>query len=76
METPRGDGILRQEIPSSWNGYKLAWGRGILLMMEEAAKAGLPEPALEEYAGGIQVTFLKSSTERIVSGNRSVTLGH
>jgi len=31
-------------------------------MMEEAAKAGLPEPALEEYAGGIQVTFLKSST--------------
>ena len=32
-------------------------------MMEEAAKAGLPEPALEEYAGGIQVTFLKSMIE-------------
>jgi ATP-dependent DNA helicase RecG len=34
-------------------------------MMEEAAKAGLPEPVLEEYAGGIQVTFLKTSTETV-----------
>jgi len=34
-------------------------------MMEEAAKAALPEPAIEEYAGGIQVTFLKSSTETV-----------
>ena len=37
-------------------------------MMEEAAKEGLPEPALEEYAGGIQVTFLKSSTETVGKG--------
>ena len=68
--------MLKQEHPSKRRnplianaffryGYIEAWGRGILLMMEEAAKAGLPEPALEEYAGGIQVTFLKSSTETV-----------
>ncbi|MBE0637780.1 MAG: winged helix-turn-helix transcriptional regulator [Bacteroidales bacterium] len=66
--------LLKQEHPSKRRnplianvffryGYIEAWGRGILLMMEEAAKAGLPEPVLEEYAGGIQVTFLKNSTE-------------
>ena len=71
--------MLKQEHPSKRRnpliantffryGYIEAWGRGILLMMEEAAKAGLPEPALEEYAGGIQVTFLKSSTETVGKG--------
>ena len=63
--------MLKQEHPSKRRnplianaffryGYIEAWGRGILLIMEEAAKAGLPEPVIEEYAGGIQVTFFKS----------------
>ncbi len=68
--------MLKQEHPSKRRnplianaffryGYIEAWGRGILLMMEEAAKAGLPEPVIEEYAGGIQVTFYKSSTKTV-----------
>ncbi len=68
--------MLKQEHPSKRRnplianaffryGFIEAWGRGILLMMEEAAKAGLPEPVIEEYAGGIQVTFFKSSTKSV-----------
>ena len=40
-------------------GYIESWGRGISMMMEACQKAGLPEPAIEEVAGGIQITFLK-----------------
>ena len=40
-------------------GYIEAWGRGISVMMEACKNAGLPEPTIEEVAGGIQVTFLK-----------------
>lgn len=40
-------------------GYIEAWGRGISMMMDACRKAGLPEPAIEEVAGGIQITFLK-----------------
>lgn len=40
-------------------GYIEAWGRGISMMMDACRKAGLPEPTLEEVAGGLQITFLK-----------------
>lgn len=40
-------------------GYIEAWGRGISMMMNACRKAGLPEPIIEETAGGIQITFLK-----------------
>jgi ATP-dependent DNA helicase RecG len=40
-------------------GYIEAWGRGISMMMDACRKAGLPEPAIEEVAGGMQITFLK-----------------
>jgi ATP-dependent DNA helicase RecG len=40
-------------------GYIEAWGRGISMIMDACRKAGLPEPLIEEYAGGIQITFLK-----------------
>lgn len=41
-------------------GYIEAWGRGISMMMDTCRKAGLPEPTIEEVAGGIQITFLKN----------------
>jgi len=40
-------------------GYIEAWGRGISKIMDACRDAGLPEPSIEEYAGGIQITFLK-----------------
>jgi ATP-dependent DNA helicase RecG len=40
-------------------GYIEAWGRGISMIMDTCRKAGLPEPTIEELAGGIQITFLK-----------------
>lgn len=40
-------------------GYIEAWGRGISMIMDTCRKAGLPEPTIEEVAGGIQITFLK-----------------
>ena len=40
-------------------GYIEAWGRGISIMMDACQKAGLPEPTIEEVAGGMQITFLK-----------------
>lgn len=40
-------------------GYIEAWGRGISMIMDACRKAGLPEPAIEEAAGGLQITFLK-----------------
>lgn len=40
-------------------GYIEAWGMGISMMMDTCRKAGLPEPTIEEVAGGIQITFLK-----------------
>ncbi len=40
-------------------GFIEAWGRGTLLMSEEMKNADLPEPIIEEYAGGFQITFLK-----------------
>jgi len=40
-------------------GYIEAWGRGISKMIDSCKQAGLPEPAIEEFAGGIQVTFQK-----------------
>jgi ATP-dependent DNA helicase RecG len=42
-------------------GYIEAWGRGITLMRNETTKAGLPEPVIEEFAGGIKVSFKKIS---------------
>lgn len=42
-------------------GYIEAWGRGIFMIMDTCRKAGLPEPAIEEVAGGIQITFLKNT---------------
>ncbi len=40
-------------------GYIEAWGRGISMILETCRKAGLPEPTIEEMAGGLQITFLK-----------------
>jgi ATP-dependent DNA helicase RecG len=40
-------------------GYIEAWGRGTLLMNNEARKFDMPEPLIEESAGGIKVTFIK-----------------
>lgn len=40
-------------------GYIEAWGRGITKMIDACKSAGLPEPMIEELAGGIQVTFQK-----------------
>jgi len=40
-------------------GYIEAWGRGISMMINACLKAGLPEPTIEEVAGGFQITFLK-----------------
>lgn len=40
-------------------GYIEAWGRGISMIMDTCHKAGLPEPTIEEVAGGMQITFLK-----------------
>ena len=40
-------------------GYIETWGRGILLMKEEMINIGMPEPIIEEYSGGFQITFQK-----------------
>lgn len=40
-------------------GFIEAWGRGITKMIDACKAAGLPEPVIEEFAGGIQVTFQK-----------------
>ena len=40
-------------------GYIEAWGRGISKILVACQAAGLPEPKIEEYAGGMQITFLK-----------------
>ncbi len=40
-------------------GYIEAWGRGISMILDTCRKAGLPEPTIEEVAGGMQITFLK-----------------
>ncbi len=42
-------------------GYIEVWGRGIAKILNACKVAGLPEPIIEEYAGGIQFTFLKKS---------------
>jgi len=60
--------MLKQEHPSRRRnallaeaffraGHIEAWGRGIDLMRDECRKAGLPEPAIEEHAGGVRVVF-------------------
>ena len=36
-----------------------AWGRGIKLITTESAKYHVPEPQINEHAGGIQITFFK-----------------
>jgi ATP-dependent DNA helicase RecG len=40
-------------------GYIESWGRGTNKIIDSCIEAGLPEPAIEEEQGGIQVTFLK-----------------
>lgn len=40
-------------------GHIEAWGRGISKIMDACRSAGLPDPLIEEHAGGIQLTFLK-----------------
>ncbi len=46
-------------------GYIEAWGRGIILMTSVTKEAGLPELLIEEYAGGVQITFLKDAAEKV-----------
>ncbi len=51
-------------------GYIEAWGRGIAKIIDGCKNAGLPEPDIEEYAGGFQITFYKGdqkSVEKIVA---------
>lgn len=40
-------------------GYIETWGRGISKIINACQTAGMPEPILEEFAGGFQITFLK-----------------
>ena len=42
-------------------GYIETWGRGIAKIMDGCKKAGLPEPEINEVAGGVQLTFFKST---------------
>lgn len=42
-------------------GYIESWGRGIRVILESCKEAGLPEPIIEEYLDGVQVTFLKDT---------------
>ena len=59
-------------------GFIEAWGRGILLITEEMKNAGMPEPIIEEYAGGFQITFLKAnlqSMEKSVEKSVGKTVG-
>ena len=41
-------------------GYIEVWGRGIAKILNACKNARLPDPIMEEYAGGIQITFLKN----------------
>jgi len=38
-------------------GHIEAWGRGIAMMVSECRRNGLPEPTIEEHAGGMRVVF-------------------
>lgn len=50
-------------------GYIEAWGRGVTKMIDACKAAGLPEPIIEELAGGMQVTFQKDRyTEGYLKG--------
>lgn len=40
-------------------GYIEAWGRGITKIIDTCKAAGLPEPIIENLAGGIQITLQK-----------------
>ncbi len=40
-------------------GYIEIWGRGISKIIDACQAVGMPEPMLEEFAGGFQITFLK-----------------
>ncbi|MFP4522848.1 MAG: winged helix-turn-helix transcriptional regulator [Fibrobacterota bacterium] len=51
-------------------GYIEAWGRGFLLISEEFKKAGLPEPVIEEFAGGFQISFIKNVLPEKVTENQ------
>jgi len=48
-------------------GYIEAWGRGIEKIMDGCKIAGLPEPLIEEFAGGVQVTFYKNIKSKTVT---------
>jgi ATP-dependent DNA helicase RecG len=49
-------------------GYIEIWGRGIAKILNACMVAGLPEPDMKEFAGGIQVTFFKRNkvVDRVV----------
>jgi ATP-dependent DNA helicase RecG len=70
---PEGLGVedLRHKHPSRPRNSNIAeiffkaglieiWGRGIDKILEACAKAEIPEPRIEEHAGGVQVTFFRS----------------
>ena len=46
-------------------GYIEAWGRGLIQMNDVVEKANLPQPVIEEYAGGMQLTFFKDLTYKV-----------
>jgi len=47
-------------------GYIEAWGRGIEKIMSGFKRENLPEPLIEEIAGGVQITMFKQ--DKLISG--------
>lgn len=43
-----------------------AWGRGIIKIINECKKAGLPEPIIEYSSGGISVTISKNTRSKTI----------
>lgn len=49
-------------------GYIEVWGRGISKILNAFRNSNLPEPLIDQYAGGIQITFMKTQnvTEDVI----------
>lgn len=48
------------------SGYIEAWGRGIEKILSGFKQYNLPEPVIEEHAGGVQITMFKQA--KLISG--------
>jgi ATP-dependent DNA helicase RecG len=56
-------------------GYIDSWGRGTLKIINACREYGLPEPAIIEKNGGIQVTMLESNEVSNQVGNEGLVKG-